>query len=609
VADRIQIRRDTAANWTSANPTLTQGELGLETDTGKLKAGDGSTAWTSLSYYTLGTTGAAMYADSIANFTGDLQKSGVSVPAYSDTTANFTGALQKSGVPVAADANLNSFLTALDLPVADGSADQILKTDGSGTLSFADASGGGSVTYAPTAGTEVFAENFNEWMSTQGYGSVQSAGGASYLSVMRGRDSTATNKAKSNRFIMYWPYTETNGARQAGNYMDGYASTSFSCTPSTRTITWNTSSQSYDRFQYHSGYSSTASSTQQYWTIDGSGQSCLNGNIVWNGYSSHQFTIATFSWTDGGLISTQNTSVGAGAGLHHSNGDRLALPVDNSASGYVLNTGYNQSNSLASYKIITFQASTSAPSIGAMTTCTNTTSSTSDSVNMVNQPGIYPSSTYDYPLHIINYNVNGNYSKQCVNYQGSVSGEINSGFDRTQYSGQVAFLLMDGSTPVVMMYDTYWAATRWTSYNSSPTYFGGTARRWKPKQSMSYGGRGGFVATGVENEFICYDSSHPFQEAYYTGMVALKKFKINPQNGEFTDVYYCEIDASVEGWWSKTDQNGFYKLYGLWGDDGNSSTITHLLVVRLDANYARYQHAAQIIDIPAASDWKAYPTN
>ena len=40
----------TAANWTSANPTLAEGELGYETDTGKLKAGDGSTAWTSLSY-------------------------------------------------------------------------------------------------------------------------------------------------------------------------------------------------------------------------------------------------------------------------------------------------------------------------------------------------------------------------------------------------------------------------------------------------------------------------------------------------------------------------------------------------------------------------------
>lgn len=50
MADRIQIRRDTASNWTSANPTLAQGELGVETDTLKIKVGDGSTAWASLSY-------------------------------------------------------------------------------------------------------------------------------------------------------------------------------------------------------------------------------------------------------------------------------------------------------------------------------------------------------------------------------------------------------------------------------------------------------------------------------------------------------------------------------------------------------------------------------
>ena len=50
MADIIQIRRDTATNWTSANPTLAQGELGAETDTSKIKIGDGSTAWTSLGY-------------------------------------------------------------------------------------------------------------------------------------------------------------------------------------------------------------------------------------------------------------------------------------------------------------------------------------------------------------------------------------------------------------------------------------------------------------------------------------------------------------------------------------------------------------------------------
>lgn len=48
---KIQLRRDTAAAWTSANPTLSPGELGYETDTGKFKIGNAAgTAWTSLSY-------------------------------------------------------------------------------------------------------------------------------------------------------------------------------------------------------------------------------------------------------------------------------------------------------------------------------------------------------------------------------------------------------------------------------------------------------------------------------------------------------------------------------------------------------------------------------
>lgn len=47
---KIQVRRDTAANWTAANPVLLRGELGYEYDTVKLKIGDGSTAWNSLAY-------------------------------------------------------------------------------------------------------------------------------------------------------------------------------------------------------------------------------------------------------------------------------------------------------------------------------------------------------------------------------------------------------------------------------------------------------------------------------------------------------------------------------------------------------------------------------
>ena len=47
---RIQLRRDTSADWSSTNPTLSEGELGYETNTDKFKIGDGVTAWNSLDY-------------------------------------------------------------------------------------------------------------------------------------------------------------------------------------------------------------------------------------------------------------------------------------------------------------------------------------------------------------------------------------------------------------------------------------------------------------------------------------------------------------------------------------------------------------------------------
>lgn len=47
---KIQLRHDTSANWSSANPTLLEGEFAYETDTKKIKVGDGTTAYNSLAY-------------------------------------------------------------------------------------------------------------------------------------------------------------------------------------------------------------------------------------------------------------------------------------------------------------------------------------------------------------------------------------------------------------------------------------------------------------------------------------------------------------------------------------------------------------------------------
>jgi hypothetical protein len=47
---RLQLRRGTAADWTSVNPVLAAGEMGVETDTRKVKVGDGATSWSGLDY-------------------------------------------------------------------------------------------------------------------------------------------------------------------------------------------------------------------------------------------------------------------------------------------------------------------------------------------------------------------------------------------------------------------------------------------------------------------------------------------------------------------------------------------------------------------------------
>jgi hypothetical protein len=50
MAIQIQFRNDTAANWTSADPVLAIGELGLENDTDQFKIGNGVDTWEDLPY-------------------------------------------------------------------------------------------------------------------------------------------------------------------------------------------------------------------------------------------------------------------------------------------------------------------------------------------------------------------------------------------------------------------------------------------------------------------------------------------------------------------------------------------------------------------------------
>lgn len=51
---KIQLRRDTAANWAAANPVLALGEPGWDTTNSQLRVGNGTSAWSTLPVYGTG---------------------------------------------------------------------------------------------------------------------------------------------------------------------------------------------------------------------------------------------------------------------------------------------------------------------------------------------------------------------------------------------------------------------------------------------------------------------------------------------------------------------------------------------------------------------------
>jgi hypothetical protein len=149
---QIQIRNGTAAQWTSANPVLAAGEVGIETDTRKQKFGDGTTAWNSLAYAggtgtvtgVTGTSpvvssGGAAPAISLASGYGDTQN------PYASKTANFVLAAPNGS------ANVPSFraLVSADIPTLNQNT---TGTAAGLSATLAVASGGTGLTSTPANG-------------------------------------------------------------------------------------------------------------------------------------------------------------------------------------------------------------------------------------------------------------------------------------------------------------------------------------------------------------------------------------------------------------------------------------------------------------------------
>lgn len=99
----IQYRLGTAAQWTTANPVLEVGEPGFETDTRKVKIGDGITAWTSLAYSTGGSGITDVVQDTTPQLGGDLDLNGHNVGA-----ASAADLAKLPGIAAGAEVNVNA---------------------------------------------------------------------------------------------------------------------------------------------------------------------------------------------------------------------------------------------------------------------------------------------------------------------------------------------------------------------------------------------------------------------------------------------------------------------------------------------------------------------
>ncbi len=169
----IAVRRGTAAAWTSANPTLAAGEFGEETDTLKVKIGNGSTAWNSLAYIgagtgvTYGTPAVVLGTAAAAGSTDEAIRRDSTIVAFDatvPTTQAFGDAAATGSAAVAARRDhkhaMPSFATpaiVLGSSAAAGSAATPIRSDGTiaafdatspSTQAFGDAAAVGTAAFA-----------------------------------------------------------------------------------------------------------------------------------------------------------------------------------------------------------------------------------------------------------------------------------------------------------------------------------------------------------------------------------------------------------------------------------------------------------------------------
>lgn len=143
----IKFRRDTAANWTSTNPTLAAGEVGLETDSGLVKYGNGTSAWDALAY-----SSTAAIRTRVLNQTGSAIVKGSVVYINGASGDNPTVTLADADTETTSSKTLG----LVDAEIANGAIGYVVEAGLITGLNTATATAGQSVWLSSTAGGFVY---------------------------------------------------------------------------------------------------------------------------------------------------------------------------------------------------------------------------------------------------------------------------------------------------------------------------------------------------------------------------------------------------------------------------------------------------------------------
>lgn len=177
--DNIQLRAGTAAQWTAANPTLLLAEPGLETDTLKIKYGDGSTPWSALPYASVDMTSKLNASNTVYTNSGSYTMSAAELAALNAgaslvSQGNNTGTYEVPdnatlAIPVgkswavrgySAVVNGGSMVvtgTRGDLTIPSGMTVVIEKTGTNTAILHNGSSAGGATYYGQTTGVNSYA--------------------------------------------------------------------------------------------------------------------------------------------------------------------------------------------------------------------------------------------------------------------------------------------------------------------------------------------------------------------------------------------------------------------------------------------------------------------